>query len=126
MKNQSKKFFRDVKKQVDKAADEVKQHAMDTKEMIEAYQAFKKISVKIKRVSGSFINLDMPIYGIIDQNFQSVTFRAKDNLEEGQLLQTGKHTFKVVSLSDDIIKVPATINNTTYDIECKVATLLKI
>ncbi|MCR3906975.1 MAG: hypothetical protein NUK62_08140 [Tenericutes bacterium] len=126
MKNQSKKFFRDVKKQADKAVDEVKQYTADTKELIEVYQAFKKASVKIKKVTSNFINLDLPIYGILDEDFETMTFRAKDTLEVDQVLQTGKHTLKVISISDEIIEVPLMVNDEEHLVECKVAKLKKV
>ncbi|MDR4967984.1 MAG: hypothetical protein RG740_00045 [Acholeplasmataceae bacterium] len=126
MKNQSKKFFRDVKKQADKAVDEVKQYTADTKELIEVYQAFKKASIKIKKVTSNFINLDLPIYGILDKDFETLTFRTKDTLEVDQVLQTGKHTLKVISIGEEIVEVPLMVNDVEHKVECKVATLKKV
>lgn len=126
MKKQTKNFFKEVKKQADKAVDEVKQYAQDTKEMIEVYQAFKKEAVKLKRVTANYINLDMPIYGILSDNFESMTYRVKDFLEVGQILQTGKHTLQIASISEDVIQYPIVVNGFEHQVECKVAVLKKI
>lgn len=126
MKNQSKKFFRDVKKQADKTVDDVKQYTADTKEMIEVYQAFKKAAVKIKKVTTNFINLDLPIYGMLDTNFETLTFREKDGLDVGQILKTGNHILKVESIQDDIVLIPIKVNDKEHQVECKIATLKEI
>jgi len=126
MKKQSKEFFREVKKQADKAVDEVKQYVTDTKEMVELYQAFKKEAVKVKKVTSEFINLDMPIYGIMDKNLESMTFRAKDNLEVDQILQIGKSTVKVEYIHDELVQIPVVINGIEHQVECKVAVLKKV
>ncbi|MDO9628975.1 MAG: hypothetical protein Q7I99_03655 [Acholeplasmataceae bacterium] len=126
MKKQSKEFFREVKKQADKAVDEVKQYAVDTKEKVELYQAFKKESVKMKKVTSEFINLDMPIYGILDKNMESMTFRAKDSLEVNQILQVGKTTVKVEYIHNEAVQVPVVINGIEHQVECKVAVLKKL
>jgi hypothetical protein len=126
MKKQSKEFFREVKKQADKAVDEVKQYVVDTKEMVELYQAFKKESVKVKKVTSDFINLDMPIYGIMDKNLESMTFRAKDSLEVNQVLQIGKNTVKVEYIHDESVQIPVYVNGVEHQVECKVAVLKKI
>ncbi len=126
MKNQSKKFFREVKKQADKTIDDVKQYTSDTKEMIEVYQAFKKEAIKIKKITSDYINLELPIYGMIDTNFEKLTFRAKDLLEEGQLLKTGKHILKVESIQDDIVLIPIMVKGSEFKVECKIATIKEV
>ena len=126
MKNQSKKFFRDVKKQADKAVDDVKQYTTDTKELMEVYQAFKKAAVKIKKVTSNLINLDLPIYGMLDTNFETLTFREKDGLDVGQILKTGNHILKVESIQDDIVLIPIKVNDKEHQVECKIATLKEI
>jgi len=126
MKKESKNFFKEVKKQADKTIDEVKQYTHDTKEMIEVYQAFKKEAVKMKRTTSNFINLDMPIYGIPSDNWDSMTFRAKDTLEEGQILQSGKNTLKIVSINDEVVFYPVKVNENNLMVECRVAVLQKI
>ena len=126
MKNQSKKFFREVKKQADKTIDDVKQYTNDTKDMIEVYQAFKKEAVKIKKITSDYINLELPIYGMLDAQFEKLTFRAKDLLEEGQLLKTGKHILKVESIQDDIVLIPIQVKDKEHQVECKIANIKEV
>jgi len=126
MKRASKKFFRDIKKQADKTVDEVKQFSTDTIDKVEIYQAFKKASIKIKKVTSNFINLELPIYGLLDENFETMTFRAKDTLDVEQMLQTGKHTFKVISISEDVVKISIWVNEIEHLVDCKVAKIQKM
>jgi len=126
MKKESKKFFKEVKKQADKAVDEVKQYATDTKEKVELYQAYKKEAIKMKKVTSEFINLDLPIYGIVDDRLESMTFRAKDHLEVDQILQFGKHTVIVKYIHDEVVKVPLIVDGVEHQIDCKMASLQKI
>ena len=126
MKKNSKQFFREVKKQTKQAVEDVKEFSDNTKEKLQIYQAFKKISVKMKKVTQQRINLDSPIYGILDENLESLTFRSKDILAVDQLLQTDKHTFKVESISNDTIEYPISVHGVEHKIECKVAMIKKI
>jgi hypothetical protein len=126
MKRASKKFFRDIKKQADKMVDEVKQVSTDTIDKVEIYQAFKKAAMKIKKVTSNLINLELPIYGLLDENFETMTFRAKDTLDINQMLQTDKDTFKVVSICEDIVKIPLRVKEVEHWVECKVAKIQKI
>ena len=126
MKKNSKEFFRQVKKQTDKVVDSVQQFADDTKEKIDVYQAFKKESVKIKKVTSEFINLDLPIYGIIDEKMESMTFRAKDSLEVNEMLMIGKNYFKVEYIDEKMIQVPVYINGFEHQVDCKIAVLARI
>jgi len=126
MKRASKKFFRDIKKQADKMVDDVKQVSTDTIDKVEIYQAFKKAAMKIKKVTSNLINLELPIYGLLDENFETMTFRAKDTLDVNQMLQTDKDTFKVVSICEDIVKIPLQVKEVEHWVECKVAKIQKI
>lgn len=126
MKKQSKNFFREVKKQADKTIDDVKQYTTDTKEMLEVYQAFKKEAVKFKKITSDYINLELPIYGMIDTQFEKLTFRAKDLLEEGQLLKTGKHILKVESIQDDVVLIPIKVKDKEHQVECKIAMIKEV
>ena len=126
MKKESKKFFREVKKQTDKTVEDIKNYASDTKEMVVIYQAYKKTATKFKKVTSDLINLELPIYGIIDESNQTLKFRSKDILEENQVLQSGGNTYKVEKINDDMIEVPVMIKNVQYMVECKVANIKKI
>ncbi|MCF7930072.1 MAG: hypothetical protein K9L02_01010 [Acholeplasmataceae bacterium] len=126
MKKNSKEFFRQVKKQTEKVVDSVQQFADETKEKIDIYQAFKKEAMKIKKVTSEFINLDLPIYGMIDDQMASMTFRAKDSLEVNEMLMIGKKYFKVEYIDDKIIQVPIFINGFEYQVDCKIAVLARV
>ncbi|MFH0766560.1 MAG: hypothetical protein ABII85_01265 [Bacillota bacterium] len=126
MKKNSKEFFREVKKQTDKVVDSVQQFADETKGKIDIYQAFKKKAVKIKKVTSEFINLDMPIYGILDKNLESMTFRAKDSLEVNELLMIGKNPYKVEYIHDEIVQIPVVVSGIEHQVDCKVSVLVRI
>jgi hypothetical protein len=126
MKKNSKEFFREVKKQTNKVVDSVKQFADDTQEKVEIYQAFKKKAVKVKKVTSELINLDLPIYGILDKNLESMTFRAKDTLDVNELLMIDKKAFKVEYIHDEQVMIPVVIKGFEYQVECKVAVLVRL
>lgn len=126
MKKNSKEFFRQVKKQTEKVVDSVQQFADETKEKIDIYQAFKKEAMKIKKVTSEFINLDLPIYGIIDDQMESMTFRAKDSLEVNEMLMIGKKYFKVEYIDDKIVQIPVFISGFEYQVDCKIAVLARL
>jgi len=126
MKKNSKEFFREVKKQTNKVVDSVKQFADDTQEKVELYQAFKKKAVKVKKVTSELINLDLPIYGILDKNLESMTFRAKDSLEINEILMIDKKAFKVEYIHDEAVSIPVVVKGFEYQVECKVAVLVRV
>ena len=126
MKKNSKEFFREVKKQTNKVVDSVKQFADDTQEKVEIYQAFKKKAVKVKKVTSELINLDLPIYGILDKNLESMTFRAKDTLDVNELLMIDKKAFKVEYIHDEQVMIPVVIKGFEYQVECKIAVLVRL
>lgn len=126
LKKNSKEFFRQVKKQTDKVVDTVQQFADETKEKIDVYQAFKKEAIKIKKVTSEFINLDLPIYGVVDEKMESMTFREKDSLEINDMLMIGKNYFKVEYIDDKIVQLPVYINGFEHQVDCKVAVLKRV
>jgi hypothetical protein len=126
MKKNSKEFFREVRKQTNKVVDSVKQFADDTQEKVEIYQAFKKKAVKVKKITSELINLDLPIYGILDKNLESMTFRAKDTLEVNELLMVSKKAFKVEYIHDEIVQIPVVVSGFEHQVDCKVAVLVRL
>lgn len=126
MKKNSKEFFREVRKQTDKVVDSVQQFADDTKDRIDVYQAFKKEAVKIKKVTTEFINLDLPIYGIVDEKIESLTFRVKDTLEVNDMLMIGKYYYKVEYINDEVVQIPIFVNEIEHLVDCKIAIVSRI
>lgn len=126
MKKNSKEFFREVRKQTDKVVDSVQQFADETKERIDIYQAFKKEAVKIKKVTSEFINLDLPIYGILDKNLESMTFRTKDSLEVNEILMIGKSYYKIEYIHDEIVQIPVVVSGFEHQVDCNVAVISRI
>ena len=126
MKKNSKEFFREVKKQTNKVVDSVKQFADETQEKVEIYQAFKKKAVKVKKVTSELINLDLPIYGILDKNLESMTFRSKDSLDVNEILMIDKKAYKVEYIHDEIVEIPVVVKGFEYQVECKVAVLVRL
>ncbi|MBN2300419.1 MAG: hypothetical protein JXC31_04430 [Acholeplasmataceae bacterium] len=126
MKKNSKEFFRKIKKEANQVVDSVKKIAEDAQEKVEIYQAFKKQAVKIKKITSERINLDMPIYGILDKNLESMTFRAKDHLETNELLMIDRNVYKVEYIHDEIIQVPVIIDGFEHRVECRVAVLARV
>ncbi len=126
MKKNSKEFFREVRKKADKVVDSVQQFTDDTKEKIEVYQAYKKEATKIKKITSELINLDMPIYGILDKKLESMTYRVKDSLEVNELLLIGKNPYKVEHIHDEIVQIPIVVKGIEHQVDCKVAIISRV
>ncbi|MBU1094334.1 MAG: hypothetical protein KKH01_07730 [Firmicutes bacterium] len=126
MKKNSKEFFRDVRKRTDKVVDSVQESIEETKDKIVVYQAFKKQAQKVKKVTSEFINLDLPIYGILNETTNQMTFRSKDSLELIDLLMIGKSIYKIDSINEEVIPFSIRIDDEIHVVDCKVANLSKI
>lgn len=126
MKKNSKEFFRDVRKRTDKVVDSLQESIEETKDKIVVYQAFKKQAQKVKKVTSEFINLDLPIYGILNETADQMTFRSKDSLELIDLLMIGKNIYKIDSINEEIVPFSIKIDDETHIVDCKVAKLSKI
>ncbi|GEM_PF-1912365 len=126
MKKRSKQLFRDLKKQAHQNEDTELNKVEDTLEKVELYQAFKKQAVKVEKVTSEHINLDTPIYGILDSNFKTMTFRANEYLVADDLLMIDQIVYKVESIRDDSIHHPIVIDEVEHQAECKVAVIKKV
>ena len=55
-----------------------------------------------------------------------MTFRAKDTLDVNELLMIDKKAFKVEYIHDEQVMIPVVIKGFEYQVECKVAVLVRL
>lgn len=96
------------------------------KEKVELDRHFSHLALKWDRISAGMVKFDPTFWGIFDRDALTVTFRAEDSLELGQLIETEHVQYRVGELRSELVQLPLTFDQALHQVPCRVAVLVKI
>jgi len=104
----------------------VKRMVGRAKEKMDIDSHFSRLALKWDRMSKGMVNLDPTFLGIFDREALTVTVRAEDALEKGDLIEAEHVQYRIDQMGQEPVQLPLEIDQVTHLIPCKVAVLARI
>ena len=123
IKEKTKEVVEDVKEKSKTAIEKVKDFAKDVKENAEESKDFKRHSVRVKRMNSKMFNIEKHLYGVLDQENLTLTYRETDDYAINEILEIGSQMYQVSMINPKKIMFPLMVDGEEHEVLCRVAKL---
>ncbi|MDI6452823.1 hypothetical protein [Peloplasma aerotolerans] len=126
MKKEDKKLIKNIKKTAKEQVEKVKEYVKDIDTKVSESKDFKRYSVEVKRMNTNALNLGAQLYGVLNQDELTLTYRVKDEYKVNEIIEIGSSMYQVSTIRTGLVLFPVNVDGEEHEIECRVAELKKI
>ncbi len=105
---------------------EIRKWTGQTKDKIDLDRLFRKQAVSLKRISANLLNLDATILGIFDRKGSTLTVRAGEKIEKGELFESEHVQYRIEAIRPEEILIPLNLGHKIQSMSCRVAELRQV
>lgn len=126
MKKEDKKLIKNIKKTAKEQVEKVKEYVKDIDTKVSESKDFKRYSVEVKRMNTNALNLGAQLYGVLNQDELTLTYRVKDEYKVNEIIEIGSSMYQVSTIRTGLVMFPVNVDGEEHELECRVAELKKI